>query len=112
MRKLTVVLVAAMLLTAGNIFANDSKVKEVPKKTLSTQISELLKNNNFNENHQGCVAKVLFTLNNDKEIVVLSVDTEEKILKSFITSKLNYQEVELDNFEAGKNYTVSVRINI
>ncbi len=111
MRKLSVVLVAAMLLTAGNIFANDSKKEVKPSKTLSAQISQLLKINSFGATYDGAQAQVLFTLNNDKEIVVLSVDTDEERLKSFITAKLNYKEVVLDNFEAGKNYTVSVRID-
>lgn len=112
MRKLSVVLVATLLLTVGNIFANDSKIDKTPTKTLSAQIGELLKVNSFDENHEGSIAQVLFTLNSDKEIVVLSVDTDEKVLKSFIISKLNYQEVSLNDFEAGKNYTVSVRVNI
>lgn len=111
MRKLGVVLVAAMLLTSGNIFANDLKKGVKPSKTLSAQISKLLKVNSFGSTYDGAFAKVLFTLNNDKEIVVLSVNTDEKKLKSFITAKLNYKEVVLDNFEAGKNYTVSVRID-
>ena len=112
MRKLSVVLVAAMLLTAGNIFANDSKRDKNPSKTLSAQISQLLKTNNFNDTYDGAYAQVLFTLNNDKEIVVLSVDTDKNELKSFIIAKLNYKEVILDNFQVGKNYTVSVRIDV
>lgn len=112
MRKLSVVLVAAMLLTAGSIFANDSKEGVKPSKTLSAQISQLLKVNNFGDTYNGSYAQVLFTLNNDKEIVVLSVDTDREALKSFITARLNYKEVVLDNFEAGKNYTVSVRVDV
>ena len=46
MRKLSVVVIAAMLLVSGNILANDV-VKEDPAKKLSTQIGELLQNNNL-----------------------------------------------------------------
>ena len=114
MRKISFVLVAAMLLTAGSSFANNNPTKKVgPSKSLTTQIGEMLNNNNFTENEQGQQAQVLFFLNSDKEIVVLSVDTKENSsLEGFIKSRLNYQEVDLGNYEAGKKYTVSVRVVI
>lgn len=114
MRKISFVLIAAMLLTAGSSFANNTPTKkEDPTKSLTAQIGEILNNNNFTENDEGQRAQVLFMLNNDKEIVVLSVDTEENSsLEGFIKSKLNYQEVDLASYEEGKKYTVSVRVVI
>ena len=49
-------------------------------------------------------------LNSDKEIIVLSVDTDQEALEGFIKGRLNYQEVNTDEYEEGKKYTVSVRI--
>ncbi|WP_297765327.1 hypothetical protein [uncultured Muriicola sp.] len=109
MRKLPVVLAAALLLSAGNLFANDSKTND-PKKDLAIQISQLLKDNSFVINDHDLTAKVLFTLNKNKEIVVISVDTEDEILERFVKSRLNYQAVELAKAEEGKMYTVPVRI--
>ena len=114
MRKISFVLVAAMLLTAGSSFANNNPTeKEDPTKSLASQIGDLLDHNNFNENDEGQRAQVLFMLNDDKEIVVLSVETDQNgTLEGFIKSKLNYQEVVLANYEEGKKYTVSVRVVI
>lgn len=109
MRKLSLVFAAAVLFTAGNVFANDSK-KADPSKSLTEQITELLKDNVFDLNNQELTAKVLFTLNHNKEIVVISVETEDEILEGFVKSKLNYQEVALNDFHEGKLYTVPVRI--
>ncbi len=112
MRKISLMLVAALLLSTGSIFANDLKKDVEPSKTenLSKQIGEFLNSNNLNEANQGHEAQVLFMLNSDKEIVVLSVETDQEDLEGFIKGRLNYQEVAISEYEEGKKYTVSVRI--
>ena len=113
MRKVSLMLVAALLLSTGSIFANETRKDEKSSKaeSLSEQIGNYLNSNNFTENHQGDSAQVLFMLNSDREIVVLSVDTDKEKFESFIKSKLNYKVVELNkDYVVGKKYTVSVRI--
>tara|TARA_R110002126_G_scaffold67779_8_gene171558 strand:+ start:1971 stop:2306 length:336 start_codon:yes stop_codon:yes gene_type:complete len=109
MRKLSLVVVAAMLLATGNVLANDVK-GENPTKNLSIQISEMLSENNFSEMHKDLTAQVRFTLNSDGEIVVLSVNTKFDKMESFVKSKLNYQKVNLAEVEEGKVYTIPVRV--
>lgn len=109
MRKISLILVAAMLLTAGSVLANDSKPKD-PSKSLSAQISKILSNNSFTENEVDLTAQVRFTLNNKHQIVVLSVDTEDIDFEGFVKAKLNYKEVDLETYREGKIYTVPVRI--
>ncbi|SHJ90462.1 hypothetical protein [Maribacter aquivivus] len=109
MRKLSLVVVAAMLLATGNVIANDVK-GENPTRNLSIQISEMLSENNFSEEHNDLTAQVRFTLNADGEIVVLSVSTKFDKMESFVKSKLNYQKVNLADVEEGKVYTIPVRI--
>ena len=109
MRKQSLVLVAAMLLSSASIFANN--VKDIdPTNSLSAQIYEILSDNDFTDQDTGLHAQVRFTLNNDGEIVILSVDTESDKFESFVKSKLNYHVVEENNAEEGKMYTVSVRM--
>lgn len=112
MKKVSVLLVAALLLSTGSMFANDSKKGVEPTKdqNLSEQIGKFLNTNNLTENELGHSAQVLFMLNSDKEIVVLSVDTDEERLEGFIKNRLNYKEVDIASYEEGKKYTVSVRI--
>lgn len=109
MRKLSLVVVAAMLLATGNVLANDTK-GENPTRNLSNQISEMLSDNTFSIEHNDLTAQVRFTLNADGEIVVLSVNTEYDEMESFVKAKLNYQKVNLANVEEGKVYTIPVRI--
>lgn len=86
MRKLSVVLVAAMLLAAGNVFANEVKAVD-PSKSLSAQISQMLSHNAFTQNEVALTAQVRFTLNNEHQIVVLSVETENLVLADFVKKK-------------------------
>ncbi len=111
MRKISLLLVAAMLLSTGSILANNPTMGKEPTKNLSEQIKDLLRNNNFTTAEEGKVAQVLFTLNSEREIVVLSVDTDDETLDTFIKARLNYHEVDMTAYEAGKKYTVSVLIS-
>ncbi|MCW5515977.1 hypothetical protein [Muriicola sp. Z0-33] len=107
MRKFSL-LFAAMLLSAGTLLANADKPKN-PSNDLSAQIGELLENNSFIVDND-LTAEVKFTVNGDREIVVLSVDTDNANLESFVKSRLNYEKVELQEYREGKTYTVPVRI--
>ena len=49
-------------------------------------------------------------LNSDKEIIVLSIATDQEDLEYFIKSRLNYHKVAISEYEEGKKYTVSIRI--
>ena len=109
MRKFSLVLVAAMLLSAGNVFANNVDDAD-PAKSLSEQISQLLKRNSFEPDAVEMTAQVRFTLNQQQQIVVLSVDTENAELESFVKQRLNYRGVAFAGFEEGKLYTIPVRI--
>ena len=109
MRKLSLVLVAAILLSTGNLLANNvDNVK--PTKTLTTQISKLLSVNTLTEKEVNAIAQVRFTINSEKEIVVLSVVSENDRLESFVKGNLNYKKVVIKNYVEGKVYTVPVRI--
>ncbi len=109
MRKLSLVFVAAMLLATGNILANDS-IKGDPAKKLSTQIHDLMDDNNFSSDDVNLTAQVRFTLNNEGEIVVLSVDTDNERLASFVKGRLNYKKVEVAGATEGKMFTIPIKI--
>ena len=109
MRKLPVVLAAALLFAAGHLFAAETATSD-PNKDLSIQIGDLLKDNNFVLDEEELTAEVLFTLNHKKEIVVISVDTKNEVLEQFVKSRLNYQHVEVTAAKQAGMYTVPVRI--
>lgn len=109
MRKQSLVLVAAMLLSSASIFANNSTDND-PTNSLSYQISELLIDNDFTDEDTDLRAQVRFTLNSEGEIVILSVDTESDKFESFVKGKLNYRAVQASDVEEGKLFTISVRL--
>lgn len=110
MRKFSVLFVAVMVLFSVSAFANDSKNEAKPAKKLATQIGALLEGNSFVLDNNDLTAQVRFTLNEEGQIVVLSVDTENHVMEGFVKGRLNYQKVELDEYKEGKIYTVPVRI--
>ncbi len=107
MKKLSLVIV--MLFVSVSLFANDNKKSEKPLKNLSTQIGEILSDNVIKVD-QDLTANVLFTLNRNKEIVVLSVTTDSYVVEQYVKSKLNYKKVDLDNYREGRTYTIPIRI--
>ncbi|ASV29098.1 hypothetical protein [Maribacter cobaltidurans] len=109
MRKLSLVFVAAFLIVTGNVLANNTEGVE-PAKSLSSQISNMLRDNSFSDMESDLTAQVRFTLNSEGEIVVLSVDTESVNLERFVKGRLNYQKVDISKVEEGKLFTVPVRI--
>ena len=111
MRKLSLVFVAAMLLATGNILANDS-IKDDPAKKLSTQIHDLMDDNDFSSDDVNLTAQVRFTLNNEGEIVVLSVDSDNERLAAFVKGRLNYKKVDVAGAGAqeGKMFTIPIKI--
>ncbi len=109
MRKLSYAFVAAMLLSTGTILANTTDVRE-PSTGLSAQIAKMLSDNSFSEESTNLTAEVRFTLNDEGEIVVLSVETDSDNFESFVKNRLNYKKVNIANLKEGKLYTVPVRI--
>ena len=109
MRKISLVLVAAMLLSVGSTFANDGE-NENPSKSLSVQISELLRDNSLTSKHVDMTAFVRFTLNEKREIVILTVNADNEVLEMFVKEKLNYQKVNVQKYKVGRAYTMPVRI--
>ena len=108
MRKTSLALFAAALFVVGSVSANPTENVK-PTENLSVQIQEMLASNSFDV-EKDLVANVRFTINNEGEIVVLSVDTQDVQLEGFVKGRLNYQKVELQNAKEGKLYTVPVRI--
>jgi len=55
-------------------------------------------------------AEVLFTVNNNKEIIILSVDSDDDLLESYLKRKLNYKKVNHRPSKNGEIYLLPVRM--
>ncbi|MEJ2584450.1 MAG: hypothetical protein P8Z38_05220 [Robiginitalea sp.] len=113
MRKFSIVFAAALLLSAGNVFANEeAPAAKDPKAKICLQIESLLEEHNgYNLRDTDEISAVVrFMLNDEKEIIVLSVDTEDERLENFVKARLNYEKVADQNLKEGKTYTVPIRL--
>ncbi len=109
MRKTSVMLVAAMLLLSGNIFAKESKETD-PSKDLKNQVRQLLDEQFELTSYKKLEASILFTVNKENEIVVLSVYTESDKLERFVKSKLNYHQIRTAGVVQGRRYTIPIKV--
>lgn len=113
MKKVSLLLVAAALLISGNVMAIEGKpgTSTDPESKICAQIGDLLDDNSFElKEDADLTAFVRFTLNDEHEIVVLSVDTENDRLEGFVKARLNYHKVADQNLTEGKIYQVPIRI--
>ncbi|NHF57852.1 hypothetical protein FK220_000765 [Flavobacteriaceae bacterium TP-CH-4] len=109
MRKTSLMLVAAMLLSSGNLFAFGPKDTN-PAEELKNQVKERLNGYFEKSTHKALEASILFTVNREGEIVVLSVDTEHEGLERFVKARLNYHKVLTDGAIQGRRYTIPLRV--
>lgn len=109
MKKLRTVSVALALMATMSAFATKGK-KATKENNLSSQIYEMLKDNQFNADHKDLTAEVRFIVTEKGELLVLSVETKNDVLEGFVKSRLNYQKVELTNVAPGRVYELPVKI--
>ncbi|MFI1770791.1 hypothetical protein [Thalassobellus citreus] len=111
MKTIKLLLLTAILVCSNMIFANNPvnpETKKTNETSISKEIVKLLSNNYFLVEKE-TVAKVVFTINNENEIVVLSVDSGSEEVEDFIKGKLNYYKVTFKEVKPGKKYLLPVR---
>lgn len=109
MKKLAV-LFLVFALSTSTAFANnaDDDKKKKDNQQLRTEIVNLLGSGETTLNIS-CKAMVSFMINNEGEIVVISVDSKNNALESYVKRKLNYKKVsaKIPNM---KIYTLPLRV--
>lgn len=109
MKKINLLLLFTLFLTVSYVQANDL-VTPSPKKELSERISELLQDHQLTVEGQSVSAKVLFTLNHEQEVVVLSVETDYEPIEVFVKDRLNYRKVITSKDMGSQVYTVNIKL--
>lgn len=109
MKRFLTTMVTITMFLAQSVQAGNREGNPTPK-SISSQIGILLKNNNLGQETIGYTAEVRFTININDEIVVLSVDSKNSEMDSFLKDRLNYQKIQSSNLQEGKLYIVPVRI--
>ncbi|CAL2055805.1 hypothetical protein [Tenacibaculum sp. 190524A05c] len=96
MKSIKILLVAVLIAFSNTVSANEKNPVEdkVKISVISKQIQKLLANPNFPV-EQNFFVKVKLAVNNNNEIVVLSVYSEgnKETIEAFIKSRLNYKKL-------------------
>lgn len=109
MRKISLVFLSAVFLVTTSLSATEPEPVSETSQKLSSQIAELLKDHTL-ETDRDLTATVMITINENSEIVVISVETSDDVLEGVLKAQLNYEKVDLAPQNAGKLYKVPVRI--
>lgn len=107
MKRFKLFLLALGLVASTTAFAaNPAPITE--GNPTSKELKKLLNDPEFIVEHD-MQADVLFTINDENEIKVLSVATENEELVNYVKSRLNNETLDGD-LETGKQYVVPFRI--
>ena len=105
------VLIAAITLTLFSTSTAFSFTETTAKNNLRTEIVSLLGNKSSIElEGQTLKANVSFIINEKNQVVILSVDSKNKNIDTYVKSKLNYKKVKASGIIKGKIYIMPLKI--
>ena len=109
MKSLKILVLALGLFTINVSATNLNPIK--PTDELRVQIVDLIGSMYMDELvEEEYGADVLFTVNNNKELIVLSVDTENSSLESSLKRRLNFKKVNHRPSNPGEIYLLPVKM--
>ncbi|SDS00432.1 hypothetical protein SAMN05216503_1661 [Polaribacter sp. KT25b] len=103
-------ILAITLATTFSTTASKKKPSEITKE-IRTEIVSMLGSELYLELDEASSAEISFIINNENEIVIVSVDSKINELKSIIKHKLNYKKVIVKGAKKGEIYIMPLKIN-
>ncbi len=109
MKKLSLFILAFALFTIQATAAITGPVK--PNTALRADLVELIGTEcTFELDKDVCTAEVLFTVNSNGEVIVISVNSPNPHAEAYIKSKINYKKVNHKVKKEGELYLLPIRI--
>ena len=109
MKSLKLFVLALALFTINVSAANLNPIK--PTDDLRIEIVDLIGTNYMDEMVENeYSAEVFFTVNSKRELIVLSVESDNSQLESYLKGKLNYKKVDHRPGEPGEIYLLPVKM--
>ncbi len=109
MRNLKILVLAVVLFTINVSAANLNPIK--PTDDLRIEVVDLIGSNFLTEMEADQYsAEVLFTVNNNRELIILSVETGSAELETQLKRKLNYKKVNHKPTKNGEIYLLPVKM--
>ena len=97
-----------LLFSVTAVMASNPSI--LPDQMLREQIIEILEIPNIEFESEIIQANIFFTLNQKGEIVVLTIDTDNPLLESYIKGKLNYRKIKSGMLTSGKEYQINFKL--
>lgn len=109
MKSLKLFVLAFALFTINVSAATLNPIK--PTDELRTEIVELIGSSYMDEMEENeYSADVLFTVNSKRELIVLSVESDNHLIENYLKRKLNYRKVDHRPSEPGEIYLLPVKM--
>ncbi|MBC2845639.1 hypothetical protein [Winogradskyella flava] len=89
--------------------ASTNPVEKAEPTSVTETVGDLLKNPDFQLN-EDIGAMVEIVINQNDEMVVLSVDTKSETVEKYIKSRLNYKKISKEVLDYRKSFKIPVRI--
>jgi len=107
--KVFISVIALTLFVTTAAMAN-SKTKITNKAKLGTELAILLGDYNFTIDEKSITADVSFMVNENSEVVVLSVNSKRESVDFYVKGRLNYKKVDATGITKGKIYIMPLKI--
>jgi hypothetical protein len=109
MKNLKLITLALVISISTLSFASPTNNGD-PKNELREQIIKLLGDFEATFKSNELVAEVVFTLNMNSELVIISVNSENESVDTYVKSKLNYKKIKVETINEGKIYYLPLTI--
>jgi hypothetical protein len=109
MRTLKMLVLAVAIAFSSVLFASTNPIVKAEPASITETIGELLKSPSF-QLKQNVDAMVTIFINQNDEMVVMSVDTDNKSVENYIKSRLNYKKLSKEAIGYRKSFKIPVTI--
>lgn len=104
-------MLAISLATTFSTNASEKTPSEITKE-IRKEIISILGSKISLELKESSTAEISFLINNDNEIVIISVNSKIENLNAFVKQKLNYKKIALRGVKKGEVYKMPLKITI
>ena len=103
--------VALAIMISSNTFASKDKPRKADKNSNSYELSVLL-NDHFLVLERDYIGKVVFSINEERQIVVHSILSKEEFVRDYISEKLTDKVLAGAHWEVGTIYHLPVKMEM
>lgn len=107
--KSIIAIIAISLVTTFSATATEKKPSKITKK-LRSELVSMLGNKIQAEVKETTSAEISFIVNNQNEVIIVSVDSKLNAFNEHVKSKLNYKKISVKGVKKGEIYRIPVTI--